>query len=1146
MKNKIISLMTASVISVSAIPFGTISFAEGNNVSSPRQMERLDRGTVAVKTSGGVYLSWRLLGTEDLSNQAFDIYRDGEKIDTTGTHDATCYTDPNGSETSQYIVVPQGESIIGEKSVTPWTTNVEYKTNSVAYKDILFTAPEGGTTPAGDSYTYSANDMSVGDLDGDGEYEIIVKWDPSNSHDNSDTGYTGEVYMDAYKLDGTRLWRMDLGKNIRAGAHYTQFIVYDFDSDGKSEIAFKTAPGSKDGQNNYVSAAGKSTDITEADNNADYRSSAGTVLTGPEWLTIFDGETGSAMDTVNYDPPRSINSDNEWGDGYGNRCERYLAGVAYLDGVHPSLIMTRGYYTYAYAAAYSWDGENLTEQWLSKNEPVGNSASSGCTVVYADGTTKNDKTKTLYGQGAHSLSVADVDNDGFDEIIFGSAILDHDGTVLLYDGRGHGDAEHVSDFDNDGQQEIFMVHEAGKGSDETIPFAVDIKRPDGDVMLQEAVGDIGRGVMANIDDEYAASSGNLAAFWSVADGDHVYSQSGDSIASGTKSNTVGFVNFLIYWDGDLGRELLDGTAIGKKSIEPDSISRIYYNSKNSMFPDVSSNNDTKSTPGLVADILGDWREEVIYPLSDGTGMRIYFSTIPTTYRLTTLMHDSQYRCAVAWQNVGYNQPPHPSYYIGSAALAKDGNTTLNYLDPATAFTEVTYPNETEKTPPPVDIPTSKPNVKEVTPQADTYIVYNDTTTAHGADAELRINQAQNMYTNTTPGLKNASGLGLIRFDLSQYADEEIQSAELKLFSKYTNTDGATSSLHLDYCSKDDWNEETLTADGITIRGTGTPLSSLGLEQTPKYSTEYAEISFDVTDAVRADNDNVHTFTLWTFTAREQIIASKEYTGEDAKVPTLVLTFEPSEFTGIRITPPEKTVYTEGEDLDLTGMTVKAVYDDGSTIDMPNGYEVTGYDNTKTGNQTVTISFRDKTATFDVTVNPKEIILTGIQLTPPSKTTYVEGEELDTAGMVVKAEYNNGTSEEVTGYTVTGYDKNTIGKQTITVTYEEKTATFDVTVTERIITDVYINKISDTTSVIDGTLTGTVTAKLENYSDTAVLILAVHDGNGILKDIQIKEFNGAEVTFDSLNIPEISDYTYSIFAWENMTVFEPICESASKQ
>lgn len=454
MLKKLTAFLTAAVMvtSVASIPVLT-SYADTNSTTEKRVMEKLDRGTVAVKTNDGVYLSWRLLGTESLTNQAFDIYRDSEKIYTTGEHDATCYTDSKGTADNKYTVVPKGEAIDKTEAVDVWTTNTTYKGRSVAYKDIAFKVPDGGKTPTDEEYTYTANDMSVGDLDGDGEYEYIVKWDPSNSKDNSVKGYTGKVYLDAYELDGTLLWRIDLGVNIRAGAHYTQYMVYDFDGDGKSEVILKTAPGSKDGEGNYVSKAGKN--ITKGDDAKDYRNSSGLLMGkdgGPEYLTVFNGETGAAMQTVDFDPPRSILTSSKWGDSYANRSERYLAAVAYLDGVHPSVVMTRGYYTYVYAAAYTWDGTDLKEQWLSTNTPTEKNGGTGCTVKYADGTSKNNTNKTLYAQGAHSVSVADVDNDGYDEIIFGSAVLDHDGTVLTYDGRGHGDAEHVSDFDNDGNK----------------------------------------------------------------------------------------------------------------------------------------------------------------------------------------------------------------------------------------------------------------------------------------------------------------------------------------------------------------------------------------------------------------------------------------------------------------------------------------------------------------------------------------------------------------------------------------------------------------------------------------------------------------------------------------------------------------------
>lgn len=903
MLKKLTAFLTAAVMvtSVASIPVLT-SYADTNSTTEKRVMEKLDRGTVAVKTNGGVYLSWRLLGTESLTNQAFDIYRDSEKIYTTGEHDATCYTDSKGTADNKYTVVPKGEAIDKTEAVDVWTTNTTYKGRSVAYKDIAFNVPDGGKTPTDEEYTYTANDMSVGDLDGDGEYEYIVKWDPSNSKDNSVVGYTGKVYLDAYELDGTLLWRIDLGVNIRAGAHYTQYMVYDFDGDGKSEVILKTAPGSKDGEGNYVSKAGKN--ITKGDDTKDYRNSSGLLMGedgGPEYLTVFNGETGVAMQTVDFDPPRSILTSSKWGDSYANRSERYLAAVAYLDGVHPSVVMTRGYYTYVYATAYTWDGTDLKEQWLSTNTPTEENGGTGCTVKYADGTSKNNPNKTLYAQGAHSVSVADVDNDGYDEIIFGSAVLDNDGTVLTYDGRGHGDAEHVSDFDNDGKQEIFMAHEAGKHNDDTIPYAVDIKRYNGDIMLQAAQGDIGRGIMDNVDDEYALSSGNLSLFWSVA-ADGIYNQAGEKVGDIPNSHGSNMENFAVYWDGDLGRELLDGNKLVKYSIKSGA-ERIYYNSKNSTLPG-SINNSTKSNACLTADLFGDWREEIV--LRYGDGVRIYFSTIPTDYRLTTLMHDSQYRCAIAWQNVGYNQSPHTSYYIGSAALAKDsGGNTLNYLAPNTSFTEVTYPDTSSITPRPTIKTTPEPVSVSVTADADTYLV--DGTTAHGSDEELKINQATDYYSSTSPGLKDIKGLGLIRFDLSKYAGKKLTSATLKLYDKFTNTDKRNSVLHLDYCSKNDWDEATVTINDIKTRGEGTPLSSLGLQVSPAYNVDYKEISFDVTDVIKEKcTDNLITFTLWTGTGREQVIASKEYSGTDAQGPTLVLEFEGEEPTPTPTVVPTAT------------------------------------------------------------------------------------------------------------------------------------------------------------------------------------------------------------------------------------------------
>ena len=446
-----------------------------------------------------------------------------------------------------------------------------------------------------------------------------------------------------------------------------------------------------------------------------------------------------------------------------------------------------------------------------------------------------------------------------------------------------------------------MAHEAGKHNDKIIPYAVDIKRYNADIMLQAAQGDIGRGIMDNVDDEYALSSGNLSLFWSVA-ADGIYNQAGEKVGNIPNTNGSNMENFAVYWDGDLGRELFDGNKLVKYSIKSGT-ERIYYNSKNSTLPG-SINNSTKSNACLTADLFGDWREEIV--LRYGDGVRIYFSTIPTDYRLTTLMHDSQYRCAIAWQNVGYNQSPHTSYYIGSAALAKDsGGNTLNYLAPNTSFTEVTYPDTSSITPRPTIKTTPKPVSVSVTPDADTYLV--DSTTAHGSDEELKINQATDYYSSTSPGLKDIKGLGLIRFDLSKYAGKKLTSATLKLYDKFTNTDKRNSVLHLDYCSKNDWDEATVTINDIKTRGEDTPLSSLGLQVSPAYNVDYKEISFDVTDVVKEKcTDNLITFTLWTGTGREQVIASKEYSGTDAQGPTLVLEFEGEEPTPTPTVVPTAT------------------------------------------------------------------------------------------------------------------------------------------------------------------------------------------------------------------------------------------------
>jgi rhamnogalacturonan endolyase len=573
--------------------------------ATARQVENLDRGLVAVKTGSGMFLSWRLLGTEAYST-SFNVYRNGTKI-ASNISTSTNYLDSSGSISHSYYVVSvvNGNEVTKSNTISAWPNQ---------YLDVSIDKPAGGSNASG-GYTYSASDASVGDLDGDGEYEIILKWEPSNAKDNSQSGHTGNVYIDAYKLNGTRLWRIDLGCNIRAGAHYTQIMVYDLDGDGKAEVACKTAPGSKDATGAYVKAG--------SNNTTDYRNSNGYVLSGDEYLTIFEGQSGKKLQTINYTPARGNVS--SWGDNYGNRLDRYLACIAYLDGKTPSLVMCRGYYTRAVLVAYDWNGSSLNQRW-----------------VYDTGSSTST-TATAYGQGAHSLSVADVDNDGFDEIIYGSAVIDNQGSLLHSTGHGHGDALHVSDFNNDNKQEIYMVHESNT------TYAAELREGSTGKVLASTngSGDTGRGLIANI----TSSSGS--EFWSTAN-NNLYNITGKSL--GMKPSSA---NFAVWWDGDLYRELLDGTNVSKYNESSKSTNRVIS------FSGVHSNNGTKSTPSLQADIFGDWREEVIMAGSGDNYLRIYTSNITTNSKLYTLMHDVQYREAIAWQNVAYNQPPHTSYYIGN-------------------------------------------------------------------------------------------------------------------------------------------------------------------------------------------------------------------------------------------------------------------------------------------------------------------------------------------------------------------------------------------------------------------------------------------------------------------------------------------------
>ena len=696
-------------------------------------MEKLDRGLVAVPTSTTAnFVSWRLLGTDDKANTTFDLLRDGTVIASNLTK--TNYQDNSGSASAKYQVMTKVNGTETETSaeVTPWGKK---------FLSLKLNRPKGGTIsnwsntdtskgPTTGTYAYYPNDMSVGDVDGDGQYELFLKWESTHAQDNSRShGATGNTFIDCYKIANNQssncqlLWRLDLGKNIRDGAHYTQFMVYDFDGDGKAEMMCKTAAGSKDGLGNYVNQVATDATIKGHDNTKDYRNSGGHILSGPEYLTVFNGLTGEAIHTTWYLPGRagtgsktsSGSSATEggselgkvstfpsgfWGDNYGGRSERFLGAVAYINGADKPAcgIFCRGYYTKAYVWAVSFDGTRLHTEWLHcspsttqwllyaskwddeqaglvytvdgdqlKRIPVKTAPANTGGVKSTDTSGGVVGSNTLYGNGNHNMSIADVDGDGCDEIIWGAGALNNDGTLLYATGYGHGDAMHVGKMipDREGLQ-VFDVHEEKLTADHGSWDLHDART--GEVLYHggSAGADNGRGMAGDLTgkDGYEFWSSDVRTPYSALTGK----------ATGIKNCSV---NFRIYWDGSYQDQLLDGsykysgdvwaqTAHAEPVITKwngSSFSNVvsFYSTT---YNNAQTANYTKATPCLQADIFGDWREElVMWNKKDSSEIMIYTTWTPTTYAVPTLMHDHVYRMGIAWQNTAYNQPPHLGYYL---------------------------------------------------------------------------------------------------------------------------------------------------------------------------------------------------------------------------------------------------------------------------------------------------------------------------------------------------------------------------------------------------------------------------------------------------------------------------------------------------
>lgn len=595
--------------------------------SQPYSGEKLSRGLIGIPTEEGMYFSWRMT-LEDAAGLQFDLYRSSNggaevKLNKEPIDRTSDFLD----RTVDYTVDNRWTLKATTGEVATWTRLKGEKRNP--YLSIPVCKPEDGEI-AGESFTYTANDCSVGDLDGDGEYEIILKWSPSNSKRPPQRGFTGNTYLDAYKMDGRRLWRIDLGPNVRSGAATTNFLVFDFDGDGCAEICCKTGDGTVDGLGHRI-----------GDAQADWRTwdkkspTYGKIVNGPEYLTVFEGRTGKELDSKEYIPTRYPL--DGWGgvggncgnDNTGGRSDRFTAGVAFLDGKTPSPIMVRGWYGRTVVAAWTFTNGALKHTWTFDSAAPGWEAYSG--------------------MGNHSVTVADFDGDGCDEICVGAMTVDHDGKGLFTTGLRHGDALHAGRFIPSRQgMQVFGVHE-NEGDNEIVkrtPAVAMFDGATGEIIWQDGLGqDAGRGVAADIDPRYDG-----AECWCNIGG----LRRGDTgeIISNRKPDSC---NFTIYWDADPLAELLDHVSISKWNWNAESTDLLLK------AEGVVSNNGTKGNPCLSGDILGDWREEVIWPSEDQTELRIYSTTIPAVDRRATWMNDRQYRLAIAWQNVAYNQPPHPSF-----------------------------------------------------------------------------------------------------------------------------------------------------------------------------------------------------------------------------------------------------------------------------------------------------------------------------------------------------------------------------------------------------------------------------------------------------------------------------------------------------
>lgn len=1135
------------------------------------------------------------------------IYKNGQFL-ATETY-STNYIDPNGTSSDTYQVAPIVNGVEGEKcdSVAPFASGSNYfdipvdrPKSTLTTTTTITTDENGNELPENQWHTetkvneYTIGDTSCGDLDGDGEYELIVKWDCA-SRDNSQAGLTGNVYLDAYKLNGKKLWRIDLGKNIRAGAHYTQFLVYDFDMDGKAEVACKTAPGSIDGAGKYVSETSSVEEIRNAnDNTVSYVNQNGYILDGNEYFTAFDGETGKTIDTIYYPIPRL--DYESWGDTNGNRCDRYVASVAWLDGQRPYAVYWRGYYMGRNGRQrHGACGISLENGVLNPKYKF--DTYSEDTDAYTPG---NEK---YVGEGNHNMTVADVDDDGNDEFISATLCYEvNDEDKLMpkwYGGRQHGDALHIGNYDpTNNNFEYFSVHEHGDFG----MTLMDAKTGEEAFHVSDS-NDTGRGLIANTGmGGYYQMSSNAGTY--VAYGNNVFKKVNASMGQ----------NFRIFWDGDLYDEELDLSSMVVKAYYSDKTSKTITDYT------VSGYDSTKVGKQTVTVHYLDMTDTFDVTVAEGELSSIEIASNPskTTYFTGEQLDTSGLSVKLNYANNssktitdGFDVSGFDNQTVGTNTL------TVSYGGKTTTFTvtivnsELTsYVNDDFESYDDSQITLKSQTLTKQTQDLGPFKLTLGTsgkkTDSYPHFAILTDNGNKSLEI-ATGGMSNPSRGPIIEFGdsiaLPDFADipankylvfdfDALYQGDTSNVQLYGVTDSylSTSSdkltydqylsvnknanipigkwvnIHLVVNSKKDLfltisdksgnvlDSRKVTTSGdkfekfVFYGGVGKiqldnlkiyedKISSLTL--TPPTKTSYAlgeELNLDGMVAKLNYSDKSVGTTAYTVSGYDKTKVGKQtvtvsYGDYSANFDVTV-----NGISSIEVTPPTKTTYLEGQDLNTDGMVVTAVTSDNQRITVPAGYSVRGFNKTKLGKQTITVTYQGLSTEFEVNVNSVK----SIELTKLTKLEYKYGESLDTSGMSVKAIYDDNQSEVIkSDYSVTGYDKTKSGTQTITVTYRNQTATFDVTVAEPVITKFEITTPPTTTEYYVGQdlktdgMVVTVTFEDESTKTTTAYTLSGYDKNTVGAQTVTVSYKGFSATFD-VTVKEVEKVEISDVTVEDKT------------